>query len=104
MKKTMNLWTLLIVLFLILGVFFYLNNRLSDKIDSLQGDYYQVNSELSEVQNEQTDLQAELDSTSSDSYIENKARSEYGYMQKDEIRLVIENPEVLYEDGVVPER
>ena len=45
-----------------------------------------------------------LASVGSDAYIENQARTVYGYMMPDEIRLVISNPETLYGEEGVPSR
>lgn len=45
-----------------------------------------------------------LDTVGSDSFIENQARTMYGYMMPDEIRFVITNPEALYGDDEIPSR
>jgi cell division protein FtsB len=41
-------------------------------------------------------LQTTLVALGTDSFIENQARTLYGYMKSDELRFVITNPEVLY--------
>ena len=59
---------------------------------------------LAELQNDQAALKDTLASVGSDAYIENQARTVYGYMMPDEIRLVISNPETLYGEEGVPSR
>ena len=48
-------------------------------------------------------MQKELAIKDTDSYIREKARSMYGYLMQGEILFVVENPEVLYEEGEMPQ-
>jgi cell division protein FtsB len=54
---------------------------------------------LSDVQNEKLKLEAELSVAGTDAYIENEARTRYGYLKPGELRFVITNPEALYSSG-----
>ena len=49
---------------------------------------------------EQNKLKATLDTVNTDAFIEKQARTLYDYMNPDEIRIVITNPEVLYGTAV----
>ena len=55
------------------------------------------------VETEKSEMQKELAIKDSDSYIREKARTMYGYLMQGEILFVVENPEVLYEDGEMPQ-
>ena len=104
MKRTVNLFVVLGVFGLVLSMFFVLNNRLCNQIDSANAELELVQEELSSAMARQTELENTVKQASTDAYIENIARTVYGYMSKDEVLFVITNPEDLYEDGVVPER
>ena len=55
------------------------------------------------VDTQKSEMQKELAIKDSDSYIREKARTMYGYLMQGEILFVVENPEVLYEDGEMPQ-
>lgn len=59
--------------------------------------------QLSELQNEKLRLEAELEAAGTDAYIENQARTRYGYLKPGELRFVITNPEALYTSGMDPQ-
>jgi cell division protein FtsB len=48
------------------------------------------------LENKENSLQETLAALGTDAFIENIARTKYGYMKSDELRFVITNPEVLY--------
>jgi len=48
------------------------------------------------LENKENSLQETLAELGTDAFIENIARTKYGYMKSDELRFVITNPEVLY--------
>lgn len=104
MKKTVNLWVVIALSAVILTGFLVIEARLSARNSALNAELNQVKEELNEAQSHQEELKETLAATATDAYVEEVARTQYGYMTSDDIRLVIVNPEALYEGGVVPER
>lgn len=104
MRKTMNIWILIGVSACVLVAFFWYSGTLSRSIDDLNSTYDDAQMRLSELQGKQAELKDMLDTVGSDSFIENQARTMYGYMMPDEIRFVITNPEALYGDDEIPSR
>lgn len=104
MRKTMSLWVLVAVSACILISFFWYNNTLSKTVSELEATYGTHAVRLTELQAEQAKLQSDLQLVGTDSFIENQARTMYGYMMPDEIRFVITNPEALYGDEGIPSR
>ena len=56
------------------------------------------------LENKENKLQATLAAMGTDAFIENLARTLYGYMKSDELRFVITNPEALYgtQESIAP--
>ncbi len=104
MRRTMNVWTLIGVLACVLVAFFWYNGKLTGSINELDTAYGQGKVRLADLQNEQAELKTTLEAVGSDSFIENQARTMYGYMMPNEIRFVITNPEALYGDDEIPSR
>ena len=98
----MNVWVLVIACACILAGFFWYNSTLSRTLDELDANYENSKVRLSAVQTEQTELQSMLETVGTDAFIENQARTMYGYMMPNEIRFVINNPEALYGDEEIP--
>ena len=59
---------------------------------------------VTQLQGDQADLKTQLETVGTDAFIENQARTMYGYMMPDEIRFVITNPEALYGEDEIPSR
>lgn len=104
MRRTVNVWVLIGVLACVLIAFFCYSGNLSQSINDLNSVYDQDKVRLSDLQGKQAELKSTLENAGSDSFIESHARSDYGYMMPDEIRLVITNPDVLYGEQGVPSR
>ena len=104
MRKTMNIWVLIGISACVLIAFFWYSGSLSRSIDDLNDRYDQAQMRLAELQGKQADLKDELETVGTDAFIENQARTMYGYMMPDEIRFVITNPEALYGDEEIPSR
>ena len=104
MHRTINIWVLIGSLACVLIAFFCYSSSLSGTINELNDIYDQSKVRLADLQSEQASLKATLENAGSDSFIENQARTMYGYMMPDEIRLVITNPEALYGEQGVPSR
>jgi Septum formation initiator len=54
---------------------------------------------LSRLETERTALEKEIGLAGTDPYIENLARTQYGFLKPGEIRFEITNPEALYSDA-----
>jgi len=63
---------------------------------SLDEQYNQAFSYQQYLENKENNLRSTLSTMGTDAFIENQARTVYGYMKSDELRFVITNPEVLY--------
>lgn len=75
-------------------VFLYFNKK--NTMKSLDEQYVEALSYHQYLENKENSLRATLEAMGTDAFIENLARTLYGYMKSDEIRFVITNPEVLY--------
>ena len=72
--------------------------------EQLNDTYDQTQMRLTQLQGDQADLKTQLETVGTDAFIENQARTMYGYMMPDEIRFVITNPEALYGEDEIPSR
>lgn len=104
MPRTMNLWVLVGVAAALLIGFIVYGSGLQANVNELDEIYEQSKARLVSLKNEQTELNSTLELAGTDAFIENQARTLYGYMMPDEIRFVITNPEALYGDDEVPSR
>lgn len=77
-------------------------NRLNGDIAVLQAEYAATRVKKTEADGRTSDLKQELAIKDTDSYIRSRARTMYHYLSQGEILFVVENPEVLYEDGEMP--
>lgn len=102
MHKTMNIWLLIAVCACVAVVFFWYNGTLSDSIQELDSAYNDAKVRLTEMQGQQAELESMVDTVGTDAFIENQARTMYGYIMPDEIRFVIDNPEALYGTEEIP--
>ncbi len=91
--------TLFVMLALIAVAFAATNHNIRASIENLDKQESQGRIRLSAVQDEQYKLQSELSIVGTDAYIENQARTRYGYLKPGELRFVITNPEALYSNG-----
>lgn len=96
MRKTMNAFVVIAIAASMLIGFWVLSSSYGTTIDELNAACDQSKLRLSELQNEQSDLKAMIELVGTDAFVENQARTLYGYMMPDEIRFVITNPQVLY--------
>ena len=63
---------------------------------SLDEQYFEAISYHQYLEKKESTLRETLDAMGTDAFIENLARTLYGYMKADELRFVITNPEELY--------
>ena len=95
--------TLFVVLAVIGATFAAANIPVPSQLQQMAKLESQYRIQLSEIQNEKLKLEAELSVAGTDAYIENQARTRYGYLKPGELRFVITNPEALYTSGVDPQ-
>jgi cell division protein FtsB len=91
--------TLFVVLVVISVAFFATNRGIFTTIQETDKKIIDARLSLSESQKQKLDLEAELSVAGTDAYIENEARTRYGYLKPGELRFVITNPEALYSTG-----
>jgi cell division protein FtsB len=91
--------TLFVVLAAVGITFAAANSHIQSSILNIAKQESQRRIQLSEVQSEKLKLEAELSVAGTDAYIENEARTRYGYLKPGELRFVITNPEALYSTG-----
>ena len=96
MRKTMNIWVLIAVSACILAVFFWYSGNLSQTVAELNDTYESSSLRLAALKDQRTELKNTLDTVGTDAFIENQARTLYGYMMPGEMRFVIKNPEALH--------
>lgn len=102
MRRTVNVWLLIAAFACVLAGFFWYSGTLSKTLDELKTARSDSQLRLNELQTEQADLEAMLDTVGTDAFIENQARTMYGYMMPDEIRFVITNRDALYGEDEMP--
>ncbi len=91
--------TLLVVLAAVGIAFAATNNHIQSSIQNMSKQESRERIRLGEVQNEKLKLETEISIADTDAYIENEARTRYGYLKPGELRFVITNPEALYGSG-----
>lgn len=104
MHRTMNAWVLVAFCACVLVAFFCYNNILNENLQEVETSYNDATVKLNRLNGENADLKEQLMIVGTDDFIETQARTMYGYMMPDEIRFVINNPEVLYGDEEIPSR
>ena len=89
MHRSMNLWVIVAVFACILIGFFWVSGTLGDSLEELKELSDGNALRISNLENEQTALETTLASAGTEAFIENQARTQYGYMMPDEIRFLI---------------
>lgn len=102
MRRTMNIWIVVFVCICALAAFGWYNRSLNASLEELDGTLNSAQVRLTQLQGEQAELEAQAQSVGTDAFVENQARTLYGYIMPDEVRFVIDNPEALYGDEAIP--
>lgn len=102
--RTVSIWIVVAVSFCFLAIFLVGSGKVTANRRDLEEQYEQSRINLNNAQQQNKELKVLLNNLGTDSFIENQARTLYGYMRPDEIRFVITNPEVLYGTEEVPAR
>lgn len=98
-RRRMGYLTLLVLLAAVGIAFAVGNHKIQGTVQKLAKEEDQSRLELAALKNEKQDLETELSAAGTDAYIENQARTRFGYLKPGELRFVITNPETLYGDG-----
>lgn len=91
--KIVAVATIIVVITVGFAFLFFQKNGAMKKLDE---QYFEALSYHQYLEKEKSTLRETLDAMGTDAFIENLARTVYGYMKADEIRFVITNPEELY--------
>lgn len=93
-------YVLFTALFVVFALFSVINSNLRHQVSGLQEMVAEGNRLVADKQKEVADLANMVQLSSTDEFIANEARTQYGYLSEGEIRFVVTNPEVLWgEDG-----
>ena len=88
--------TVICVFVVITVAFTILFVQRENTMKSLDERYVEALSYHQYLESKENSLQETLAALGTDAFIENIARTQYGYMKSDELRFVITNPDVLY--------
>jgi cell division protein FtsB len=91
--------TLFLVLAIIGVAFIIGNHQLQTSTKDMAIKESQAHIRIADLQREKLRMAAELNISGTDAYIENQARTLYGYLKPGELRFVITNPEALFQSG-----
>lgn len=103
-RRDVRFGPVLAIMSCLFAVFLVASSQVNAGIHETEEKLSQKRVALTQAQTENIQLQDLLEAVGTDSFIENQARTMYGYMKPDEIRFVITNPEVLYGTDEVPVR
>ncbi len=98
-QRRVRFLTLFLALAAIGIAFWILNKNINTTFQKTVKDGERARIELAQEQDKQLKLETELSIADTDAYIENQARTRFGYLKPGEIRFVITNPETLYSDS-----
>ena len=102
MRRAMNVWVLVALCACVLIGFLWYNQTLTADLQELNETTNSAKMRLTQLQGQQAELEAQVQTVGTDAFIENQARTLYGYIMPDEVRFVIDNPEALYGDEPIP--
>lgn len=92
-------WTKLAVICVAaLTAFFVAVQQVNGHVEELRARKETLTSQLSALMRQQDDLTSEISQVGTESYIIDRARSDYQYVKPGELRFEIVNPGALYED------
>lgn len=98
-KKVPLIPTLAIIACLVLA-FVWSSRITNQKLDELNRQYDANRMKMVELQKQKSALSEKLRLSTTDAFIENQARTLYGYMKRDELRFIITNTDELYSSDI----
>ena len=102
MRRTVNIWVVVVVCVCALVAFGWYNRSLQASLNEVNATLDSAKVRLTQLRGEQAELENQVHSVGTDAFVENQARTLYGYIMPDEVRFVIDNPEALYGDEPIP--
>ncbi|MBR6184655.1 MAG: septum formation initiator family protein [Clostridia bacterium] len=103
MRRRIKLFYVLVAAFVIVACGLMTLNRLDQEIAVLEDTVREVRLQQVAVEAEKSEMQKEIAMKDTQSYIQEKARTLYGYVYPNEIRFVVVNPEALYDQEIPAE-
>ena len=100
--KKVRIRTLVMLLVALFVVYYIISSAMGGQMNAMLAEEQSQILELQALARMGREIEMEIHNAETDAYIENEARTKYGYMRRGEIRFVITNPEVLY-GGMLPE-
>lgn len=97
MQQTMRWSSLIIMMLVLFGIFFFFQNKISAKTLDLEEQETTLRVNLSSILDKNLSLQDEIANVGSEYYIESKARAEYQFVKPGELSFSFTNPAALYE-------
>lgn len=92
-------WTkLALICVAALAAFLVAVHQVNGRLEELQAREATLTSQLSQLQRQNEALSNEIAQVGTESYIEDRARSDYQYVKPGELRFEIVNPGALYEE------
>ena len=96
MNRTMHLKGFALILGIMLVAFLVLHSTLRSAVDEKTEKEKELRVQLTRLEEENKDLNAQLNVVGTDEYIMSSAVRDYSYVKKDAIRFEFTNPEALY--------
>jgi len=101
-KNGISVIWLLVVFLVILTVYLILSNHINARKELLIQQGESSRTLLSRLEAERADLLKNIEQTTVDAFIEDLARSQYGFLRSVDTRFEITNPEALFTDNEIP--
>ena len=96
MNRTMHLKGFALILGIMLIAFLVLHSTLRSAVDEKTEKEKELRVQLTRLEEENKDLNAQLNVVGTDEYIMSSAVRDYAYVRKNDIRFEYTNPEALY--------
>ncbi len=95
-EKRVNIGWLFLAMMIVIASFTLASGRIKDETENLKRRESTDMLALSRLESEKAALEKEITLAGTDPYIENLARTQYGFLKPGEIRFEITNPEALF--------
>ena len=95
MNKTVSWFRIVLLGLAVMAVFLWVNQAISRRTGEMEEMETELRVELSELQEDTSRLRSSIAQVGTENYIENEARSRYGFIKTGELRYAFTNPEAL---------
>ena len=96
MPIRVRVFAVICIVVVIMVAFFVVYTQKKNTMKELDERYIEALSYHQYLENKENSMRNTLATMGTDSFVEDRARTLYGYMKSDELRFVITNPEALY--------